>query len=227
MWMRFLASRGPVDWVAKSWCREQNTVGASLVGTVGASKVLVLLAVLLGVSCTSNTLATDVIDHREADNVVDSVAESTTDGGSGIGQDCHELRFASDSARDDRQFEAIEEDRACEPDCTGKYCHESDGCGGVCWDEVECPQGPGYHCVEPDINFYACAMTCEHACEHEAECGLYEVYLTIAFCDCGDCDDGDPCTEDECMIPGDQPYGDTLFGGGMCNHTPITGEDCP
>jgi hypothetical protein len=159
----------------------------------------------------------------EAEQCIDGLCQCVPDcedkqcGADGCGDECGQCK---------ENEECMDGVCVCIPDCADKYCAASNGCGGVCCEEVECPEGPGYQCESTDVGVVECVMTCEFACEHEAECGLFVVHHGVDVCDCGGCDDGDPCTDDECSIPGEGSLGDPMVGGGECSHEPITGEGC-
>ena len=69
--------------------------------------------------------------------------------------------------------------------CDGRECGD-DGCGGSCGECLE-----GYQCLDDG----GCEALCEDYWCQDKECG---VSGSDGECDCGDCDDGNPCTEDLC-----------------------------
>jgi hypothetical protein len=96
----------------------------------------------------------------------------------------------SDGVADDREGGSAREG-LCIPFCTEGIC-DNDGCGGTC------PCGENEQCYEYDEGAPFCVPTCDRWCGSYSECGPLEYY----GCDCGYCDDGDPCTQDSC-VPND------------------------
>ncbi len=85
----------------------------------------------------------------------------------------------------------------CLPDCDAKECGE-DGCGGTCG---LCK--PGYAC-QVDDEGAKCSADCAFWCGGR-ECGPAGDQQQ---CSCGECDDGNSCTDDACSV------------NGLCQFTP-------
>ena len=111
----------------------------------------------------------------------------------------------------------------CTADCTPVCpvmthhgdCGMDDGCGGSCGclpDEI---------CRESGhiMGEHRCYYTCEYACAEIAECGVHAAdYYGTHDCDCGECDDGNPCTDDVCEGAGNSEF------PGRCEFVPSTAE---
>ena len=109
----------------------------------------------------------------------------------------------------------------CVPDCPPweeEGCGWDDGCGEAC----ACPGG--LECIESEIwekpAWSYCLVTCEFACSEAGECGTVGFVSpedeTEQTCDCGGCDDGNPCTDDACEEVEGEPK--------VCAFTPNTAE---
>ena len=117
----------------------------------------------------------------------------------------------------------------CVPQCNSgeKECGYDDRCGGICG----CPDG--LECVDTELDedgLFWCLPPCELACENPQAmlgwpedlgpaCGTLELVMPTVSCECGECDDGNPCTDDECVANPD-------VLGGSCSFTPNDMNAC-
>jgi hypothetical protein len=105
------------------------------------------------------------------------------------------------------------DDSLCIPDCSDADCDSDDGCGQLCG----CPDGGV--CTEVDMGgLTQCLPTCEQFCL-DIPCG--EAGRWDGFpCDCGECEDDNPCTNDACEGYANPP--DSRF----CTFTPDDTNEC-
>ena len=98
----------------------------------------------------------------------------------------------------------------CSPDCPFEslgQCGYDDGCGGTC----NCPEDLKCTDLTDVLGYYKCLPSCEDACGNPQEtlwrweqepgpaCGELELFQPSIVCQCGACDDGNPCTTDDCV----------------------------
>jgi hypothetical protein len=116
----------------------------------------------------------------------------------------------------------------CSPSCPENECGD-DGCGGTC----KC-QG-GLECVDAGLaeegGPYYCLPTCTMVCANPQDalgwapelqaCETVELVTPTVACDCGPCDDGNPCTDDGCLNNADYE-----LEGGYCSYLPDDANLC-
>ena len=148
-----------------------------------------LSLVMLPVACSGSNAQhlSDVADGfvvdvpRTETKTVDELAWREDDGK----EVSAEVSGDTDNTQDvpDRTAEAD----VCTPDCNTDPCAADDGCGSSC---KVC--SAGYYCAEEN-GTAVCVADCNELCL-DKECG----FEGEGECQCGECDDGNQCTDDMC-----------------------------